>query len=152
MLLSRQTHSPSLKAYVSAALLFLNLHTQAEHDPYPRQKGQPPLSITGWGQQRRTRNPLCPEYLGGGSASGAVIDCLILHNQSFPCVQLGVCSRKREGKRREGGGKEEEKEEEEAEEEAGVEACLKDLVIWRGEAKKMTQVSINSYVCSGLAL
>lgn len=63
------------------------------------------------------------------------------------------CAAERErGKRREGGGKEEKKEEEEAEEETGVEACLKDSVIWGGEAKKMTQVSINSYVCSGLAL
>lgn len=59
---------------------------------------------------------------------------------------------KERGGREGGWRKEEKKEEEEAEEETGVEACLKDSVIWGGEAKKMTQVSINSYVCSGLAL
>lgn len=65
-----------------------------------------------------------------------VLICLIiLHNQSFPCAQLGAkCSRREEEMEgsgwREGGrgGEEEKKEEEETEEEeAGVGACLKDI-------------------------
>lgn len=101
------------------------IHTQDRRE-------SPFLAPLGAGQQRSTRQPQCPKYLG--SAISAVMYCLtILHTQSFPCAQLGEkCSRGQRGKRRdkmeEGEGRKEE--------EVGVEACLKDSVIWGGEAKK----------------